>query len=272
MKKFLYLFVFMLAAFVAKADNYFTIDGVVNDTLLINPLFLGNAVNIKFRAHFDGRLDYWHLTMIYPTGLSYGQQSNEEQDMDVPFVNRWGHDTVCEPELILLQNETVFMSSIVEPGYWDLDGDGYYDTYGTVKWEAGDYPEMFSMLLSINNSFRSDTLAIDGFLSSTHDWRGGTIGPGVYFNKNIIVHVGYKRGDVNGDGTLTTADVTLLISYTLNPDSSNLNEFQIAAGDVNGDGQVTIADVTALIPLALQNDGANGLEGLEDLGLGTLGF
>ena len=38
MKKFLYLFVFMLAAFGAKADNYFTIDGVVNDTLLMGNL------------------------------------------------------------------------------------------------------------------------------------------------------------------------------------------------------------------------------------------
>ena len=59
------------------------------------------------------------------------------------------------------------------------------------------------------------------------------------------------RGDVNGDGHLTIADVTALIDKLL---ESNLT----ASGnsyscDVNGDSNVSIADVTALIDLLLTN-------------------
>ena len=252
MKKFFTFFFLLFAAFSATADNYFTIEGVVNDTLLINPLLLGSSRNTVFRAHFDGRLDYWSLTMIYPSGLSYGLLSSSESDMEVPFVNRWGEDSVLSADLAVLQDGNIFMSSIVKNGYWDPDGDGYYDTYGTIKWEAGDYPEMFSMMLHIDNSFRSDTLAISGFLSSTHDWRGGTIGSGVLFYKNIIVHVGYKHGDVNGDGSINAADVTLLINLTL---SQGADEFQLEAGDMNGDGSLTTYDATALIGYVLANGG-----------------
>jgi Leucine-rich repeat (LRR) protein len=48
------------------------------------------------------------------------------------------------------------------------------------------------------------------------------------------------RGDVNGDGMVTIADVTALIDALLAGQTPD-------AGDVNGDFNVTIADVTALI-------------------------
>ena len=52
-------------------------------------------------------------------------------------------------------------------------------------------------------------------------------------------------GDVNGDGSVTIADVTSLIDLLL--DNGSVPE----VGDVNGDGFVTIADVTALIDMLL---------------------
>ena len=53
-------------------------------------------------------------------------------------------------------------------------------------------------------------------------------------------------GDVNVDGKVEIADVTLLIDALLGVGSSTMH-----AHDVNGDGQVTIADVTDLIDLLL---------------------
>ena len=47
--------------------------------------------------------------------------------------------------------------------------------------------------------------------------------------------------DVNGDGTVTAADVTALYDYLLNNDLT-----YIATSDVNGDGFVTAADITAV--------------------------
>lgn len=54
-----------------------------------------------------------------------------------------------------------------------------------------------------------------------------------------------KRGDVNGDGQVTIADVTALVNIILGKDT------QKAVADVNDDGSVTIADVTALVNIIL---------------------
>jgi len=54
-------------------------------------------------------------------------------------------------------------------------------------------------------------------------------------------------GDVNHDGNVGIADVTLIIDYMLN----RLSEIDIEASDVNGDGKITIADVTRIIDIIM---------------------
>ena len=53
-------------------------------------------------------------------------------------------------------------------------------------------------------------------------------------------------GDVNGDGTVTAADVTALYDYLLKNDKSHL-----VNGDQTGDGQITAADITAVYTIML---------------------
>ena len=53
-------------------------------------------------------------------------------------------------------------------------------------------------------------------------------------------------GDVNGDGSVTSADVTCLYNYLLNGD-----ETFIATSDVNNDGFITSADVTVIYNILL---------------------
>ena len=55
-------------------------------------------------------------------------------------------------------------------------------------------------------------------------------------------------GDVNGDGFVTSADVTAIYDVLLGTD----NQFESTA-DVNGDGFVTSADVTAVYDILLGN-------------------
>ena len=59
------------------------------------------------------------------------------------------------------------------------------------------------------------------------------------------------RGDVNGDGSVTIKDVTVLINYLLTEDESTINR---ATADVNDDGALTITDVTLLINYLLTNE------------------
>lgn len=55
-------------------------------------------------------------------------------------------------------------------------------------------------------------------------------------------------GDVNGDGTVTAADITALYSFLLNNDVTNLSN-----GDQNNDGNITAGDVTAVYNILLGN-------------------
>ena len=58
------------------------------------------------------------------------------------------------------------------------------------------------------------------------------------------------KGDVNGDGVVNIADVTVLIDYLLGNEADTFNR---EAADVNQDGVINIADVTALIDILLGN-------------------
>ena len=63
----------------------------------------------------------------------------------------------------------------------------------------------------------------------------------------IPVSSGAVPGDVNGDGDVTSADVTALYDYLLNNDTSH-----IVNGDQTGDGEITSADVTAVYTVLLE--------------------
>ena len=56
-------------------------------------------------------------------------------------------------------------------------------------------------------------------------------------------------GDINGDGVVTSADVTALYDYLLNNDSSN-----IVNGDQTNDGSITSGDITAVYNILLGNN------------------
>ena len=64
-----------------------------------------------------------------------------------------------------------------------------------------------------------------------------------------IVEVDYEmieQLDVDGDGWVTSSDITLLYNYILNGNSTDFPE-----GDVDGDGYVTAADITAVYNMML---------------------
>ena len=63
------------------------------------------------------------------------------------------------------------------------------------------------------------------------------------------------RGDVNGDGSVTIADVTALVNIILGNSANPTEEGEENVADVNQDGSVTIADVTALVNIILGNSG-----------------
>ena len=75
----------------------------------------------------------------------------------------------------------------------------------------------------------------------------------------LVAAIGYKAdatiGDVNGDGHVTSVDVTALYNYLLNGDSSNLIN-----GDVDGDGHISSVDVTAVYNILLNGEDDSDIE------------
>ena len=59
----------------------------------------------------------------------------------------------------------------------------------------------------------------------------------------------YAQGDVNGDGEVSVADVTVLVGIL--QEAEAVPDDWMHRADVNGDGEVSIADVTTLVSLLL---------------------
>ena len=64
--------------------------------------------------------------------------------------------------------------------------------------------------------------------------------------REVVVEDGILHGDVNGDGSVTAADVTALYDFLLNNDVTSL-----VNGDQDGDGTITAADITTVYNILL---------------------
>lgn len=66
--------------------------------------------------------------------------------------------------------------------------------------------------------------------------------------KSTVTVASYQPGDVNSDGKVNVADITVIANNILNLPN---NTFVEAAADLNGDGKVNVADITCLANLIL---------------------
>ena len=67
---------------------------------------------------------------------------------------------------------------------------------------------------------------------------------GHHFEHGVCVSGDVKLGDSNGDGDITTEDVTILNAFILG--KVELDEEELILLDINGDGKITTADVALL--------------------------
>lgn len=246
MKKILLLVLALAAILPASADCYLTFG--VNDTLKVNPSSEDSIQRVMVRAHFDGRLSEWNMTLSLPQGMRLVGCERREGMLEIGYYNQSGELTYyTAPLYVTNQGATVNLrSNINVPGYWDPNNDGLYENYGTVKWEAGEYDQMFELLFKFEDGFPDiSSITVNEYLSCSIDLRGYTI-PNTYLDKTIRLLVVYRPGDVDGDGNVSIADVSALVDLVLSGEPSPVEEAMNAA-DVDGDGKVGIADVTQLI-------------------------
>lgn len=69
---------------------------------------------------------------------------------------------------------------------------------------------------------------------------------------DYVIDEGTLTGDVNGDGHVSSVDITALYNYLLNGDNSNL-----VNGDQDGDGHISSVDVTVVYNVMLNGGGSS---------------
>ena len=246
MKKLLLFFALLLSVTVISADTYFEIDDFE-----IPRAKLGSRISVPVKAHFSGRLNAWQIQFTMPEGLSLSGASSTPQ-MIVYYYDGFGELDSIRPGVMVGSIQTA-ISVIGGEGYWDPDGDGEYESYGTVKWEAGDYDHFFDLRINVSPDFKGGEMILETNPSSGRDTRGGTIWEtgdqdGYFYSTTIITVEPPIVGDVNGDGIVSIADVTELVDYLL---EAGDDDVYLEAADLDGNGKVTIADVTTLVDMIL---------------------
>ena len=246
MKKLFLFIAFLLSISTISADTYFKIDDTV-----VPRAMLGKRISVPVKAHFSGRLNAWQVYFTLPEGLTLSAAQSTSQ-MQIIYYNADGELDSITPSVSKGSIPTV-LSVVMTSGFWDPDGDGDFESYGPVKWEAGDYDHFFTLYFNVSSDFRGGDLIMETFPSSSYDHRGGTIidtgDQGMSFIKATFFSVEeIIPGDIDGNGSLSIADITMIIDYLLGFEFDNI---VLEAADVNGDEETNIADVTLMIDMLL---------------------
>ena len=162
--------------------------------------------------YFDGTGEQWNNGVVKETNWNQGVADDFKAHWHcLVTYNANGHGTAPDPVSILWSNE----DKLDEPNAPSADGyifTGWYtEPACTNRWNFDD--------------------EIPGDMTLYAGW------------EKIVVNI---PGDVNGDGAVTSADVTCIYNYLLNDDQTFIDTC-----DVNGDGAVTSADVTVIYNILL---------------------
>ena len=199
----------LLTAGAAMANSYFYIDDFE-----VNPN-AGSQITVPVKAHFDGRLNAFSLDFTYPDGLT-PVRAIAGRDMTVAYLDRNAQNQTKSVSLTLNEDFTRFIAAINITGYWN--GPNGFESYGAVKWEAGNYDEMILLTLQVGSNFSGGNISVHSEMSSSDDTRGGTV------------------------GRLVTGDDECIVSVKTTPDVSPGNYFYIDDFEINlsASSQITV--------------------------------
>lgn len=220
MKKTLLLIISMVVALWAAATDRFYIQDFT-----ISP---GDTVTVSIQLDNETEYTAFQTDIYIPVGLTI-EQENGEYIFDL--TSRKAHDHNIASQL---QADGAIRVMSYSPG---------------IKGYSGNSGPLVTFMVTADNDFTGTAvIQMKTILLIT------TSGVEIPFD-NEECHVTLTaegiKGDVNDDGYVTIADVTVLIDYLL---GSSVLHFNSDNADVNGNGEITIADVTALIDMLLAGD------------------
>ena len=220
-KSLLFLFIFIVGIS-AYADSYLYIDDF--------PVYrnqLGTEIVVPVKAHFDARVSAFQVYFNCPEGLVL-HTVETGADSFISYTDKDGSTCIAEPSFGYNNSTIIAISTYSVMGYWIPEGSTNYETYGTVKWEAGDYDEFVLFRFSVSENFIGGHITLTTECVSSADARGGTV------NDNGDASVTFTK-----DCNVTITDEPIIektpapvIGYTINDDDVTIT--------ANGEGIVTL--------------------------------
>lgn len=225
MKKLILTLAVLLMAGSAMADSYFSIDDFTVMTSQV-----GSEITVPVKAHFNGRLNVFLLDVVYPEGLT-PVRAVKGSGMNVSYLNEYGEGSSVLAEFNTREDLTRMIGHIAHEGFWDPSGNGNYETYGAIKWEAGDYDEMILLTMRVEDNFGGGQITLETEVASGNDTRGGTVRDlgenGLRFTR--VCNVELADDPDNPDNYLTIGDVEVLNGNTVVIPVSLTNAAEVTA-------------------------------------------
>ena len=135
---------------------------------------IGTNITVPVRAHFEGRVSGIQLSVTTPDGLT-PVSAVSGSDMTVNYLDGDGAETNTTATFDTRSDFSLMLGILWQEGYYDDDEDGNFESYGVVKWEAGDYNEMIMLTMRVEEGFDGGEIIVNTEVASGFDARGGTV-------------------------------------------------------------------------------------------------
>ncbi len=150
MKKFL----FTLAALMMAGSAFATNDYCYIEDFYVTADQLGTEIDVPLKAHIEGILNAWDVTIEYPAGIT-GVWAEDGEDMAFTYFNARGQEKTGAGTWAWNEDEGfthgVAITGATIKSYQNVDGEWVYS--GAPKWEPGEYGEVAILTLEIAEDF-----------------------------------------------------------------------------------------------------------------------
>ena len=150
MKKFL----FTLAALMMAGSAFATNDYCYIEDFYVTADQLGQEIDVPLKAHIEGILNAWDVTINYPEGIT-GVWAEDGEDMAFTYYNARGQEKTGAGTWAWNEDEGfthgVAITGATIKSYQNVDGEWVYS--GAPKWEPGEYEEVAILTILIDPSF-----------------------------------------------------------------------------------------------------------------------
>lgn len=210
------------------------------DPVELSPEDRGHDIIVPVMARFESMTSSWDVQFEFSEGLT-PVNITPGSDMTLSVYDSRGRLVSVTPWQYHNNECTHYVAVMMQEEYRLTDDDDL-EFCGTVKWQPGDYNELFLLTFHVSDNFESGSIQVSGSSTCGLDIRDGA--PRLWQDVITIPEDGFYPGDVNGDCVVDVSDVTYFIAYL---SGMPLSYFMTESADIHPDGVIDLLDLEKLI-------------------------